>query len=504
MKLSDVEIKEVFWGDQVLQLLSSGCVEDALGFISENGALLNSWQHGFCSRIFSTISAETGKEVLLKLATQCPVDEVVFDLVDIGNELDNPIFLDIVVPSYLTLLSRDANQKYLDWYLGMIKVRLKMMSSMTDLELKKLYIKICFDSIESAAKLFYPLTEKVRCLLVAELLGYYLMDNEKDMKNNAIRILDNLLPDPFFLLTYIKIGLNSGKAKYSPILDKSIVSMRAVCLYFGSRVLNCSFPLIYSPQYLLISTLPILHQFLGNSDELIDLGLKILFHFSENEICLTILNLTPEFTKSVSALNNVMIYNQEKDKRDIAFQMFNFLMSSLDHKGLYHMLLHYKKEVNHPSTISYLISKIKRSFMDPDNEYFKGKRLFDILKLYASIDKAINLLDEHVRIVTTLNFFWYLIGCHKKKSLHIDDYFFQFMEVYCKTVEELILKARQAQQESLSQLEKGDNCNLSVTMYDKSLPDLSTDQKINSIVSVRNAIDVVEHNLETLIKYWKQ
>lgn len=499
MQSHDVEMTEIFWGDHVLQLVLSGRVEDALRFTSENEARLNSWQHGFCSKFFSTVPTEHSKDLFLKLAEQCPVDDIVFDLIEVSNDLDTITFFDIVLPSYLVLLSRNPNQKYLDWFIGMIKTRLVMLSS-TDVESS--YIKTSFDNIATAAKFFQPFTHKVRCLLVSELLSYFLKD--ENIKSHAVRILNNFLPDPFFLVSYLESGLTEKPTqKYNPILDSSVVSLRAVCLYFSSRVLNCDFPLIYSPQYLLVSSLPILHQLLMK-DDFIDLGLEIFAHFAGNETRFGVHDLTPDFTKCISALNNVMIYNQTKERRDEAFRLFNFLMSSLDDKGLYQMLLNYRNQVNHPSTISYLMSQIKKSFMDPNNAYFKGKRLFDVLKLYASIDKGINLLDEHVRIVTTLNFFWYLIGCHKRKSLHLDESFFQFMYCFGDIVEELIAKARLEQQASLRELQKGNDCNLAVTMYDKSLPELSNQQKMDSILSVRNVIDVVEHNLEAFNTYCKQ
>lgn len=520
IRMSGDTARNVSWVDDVLTLVSNGAHSDAARYTLENIPKSSEIRDGFIHDLLSKIPKSQPersecitnfKTILATISRHCPVDDVIFDLIEASSENDEIDVFELMLFSFQILFTRERKEIHLEWCLSLIRMSMSHICASQDLQSQNTCFDKLLDFFRVVTDLFTPLSEETKCLFVSTLLHFLDLKYPATLRGDLNNLLETIVPDPFYLLRAARVQMGLEKSTVAcHLVKKEIVPRVAFALYVHHAFISTTsrLPQIYSPTYIFSSTVPLIDLLLSTDDqpELSNRGMELLnYHSSRCQRSLTISHLNSHIRSLLTNLNHLMVYSESREQRELAFKTFDGLINCYDVKAQYHLFLNFRADVTHSGTLAFLISKIKSHFdATDDGGWFRGKRLFDLLKLYCflPVGEKTNLVENAEQIIAALNFFWYLLVLNRKSDLKIVGLFPELKSSYLQPLSKLVQNTLDSCKQQLADIENGRNeldVNVSVQLP---LPELSKEEKVKAVLCARNAAEIIDMNLQRVLGFW--
>uniref|UniRef100_A0A1B6IT67 Glomulin n=1 Tax=Homalodisca liturata TaxID=320908 RepID=A0A1B6IT67_9HEMI len=208
----------------------------------------------------------------------------------------------------------------------------------------------------------------------------------------------------------------------------------------------------------------------------------------------------------IELLSNIAVYHEIEENRKLSAELIKKHFCTFDPKGQFYILLNVSKSVQHPNLVglftTLVTDSVRNTFTNKELKiYFTGKRLFDLLRIFCLLSKGAetDLVENKDQILSALNLIIFLTRRDRDNSTGVWSYVTDILKIFLDPLREAIDLSRahyKLQLESLDDpLKTEDGAELSVTVGNQVLDQMSKEDKQTVLNSGLTVFDLMEHLL---------
>ncbi|XP_066148370.1 glomulin-like isoform X1 [Euwallacea fornicatus] len=277
-------------------------------------------------------------------------------------------------------------------------------------------------------------------------------------------------------------------------------------LIYSEGIHYMSVPKVYTPQFVLISSLHLATSMLesGNMVEIensIKLTLRFLRPIATGELPYYLLACEhhPQFCTVVT---NIIIYNYSEKLRKAALQMFIQYLLRFEPKALYTILYNLVTIINHSGMKGFLITIYKDSldkhFSEKSEDllpFYRGPKMFRLLRKFCHLEEMenTNFMDNSDQIISALNLIRYIILKDKNNITQLKDFVPVLEEIFLDPLRkglELSKAHYDLEIHNINNEEPGNEKALA-NAYGAEFPKMNKLERLNFLKMSRTVLDVI-------------
>uniref|UniRef100_A0A0A9Z8W0 Glomulin n=1 Tax=Lygus hesperus TaxID=30085 RepID=A0A0A9Z8W0_LYGHE len=340
------------------------------------------------------------------------------------------------------------------------------------------------------------------------------LSKDSDYFGLASSILDMVgvfVRDPFELLPQVDLSFGCVEQLECDAISTDFTNVSLGCYFYlifddEDRLQNISH--VHSPKYLFECVMALAFDLLGTNEAPLILKALKLFHAVLGRIP----SKTVEFnsikdtvmSKFLEMLTRTMVYNEEKELRQLSVQIYPRFLGKFTPEGQYIVLYNANQLSSDPGFIGFCLTLVKdqvKEALDTKDQvslrYFSGKRLIDLMSRYCRINGLIEAdLQSHTdQIMSCLNLIRYILIRDKNNEADLWPFMASIDELYIEPVKNACLFARGMYEDCKANLHQSPDRRIQVDVvgFEELLPEMTPEEQIRHMNEKLTKVDMIDY-----------